>query len=424
MQQVVESHFERRRRLADGKAWIPPVPLAFGLLAQGVGWAAFGMLGDASLSPWMLVWIHAMVLGWLTATSLAFLVHVLPTFTDVKLRYERLARTSLWSYLAGVVVLLIGFAESQTLFLVYGGWIITLSVGLFSIAALRTVADAMKSDELPVRAVARALGITIVVLVITVLVGTLAAELLQRGWLTSLRIVHVHAALGLVGWLAVLVVGVSARTFNRLLGRSRSRKHVHIIVGMCAWLGLALLLLAVATNVPLANIFGVAVLVAAAGIYGVDNLLALRSVGGAVFPRLFISASQIWLFCTAGLGVLALLGWEHAFFAMLVVGIFGWIGQTAYAHIAHVGVRLIATLVLGADDTTSPKALIDARVATLFFIVAQATVIAAVVAVFTSNALAFRLASDVGMLNVVLAVVFVLSAAENARRITVRGSLS
>ncbi len=424
MQQVAESHFDRRRRLADGKAWIPPVPLAFGLLAQGVGWAAFGMLGDASLSPWMLVWIHAMVLGWLTATSLAFLVHVLPTFTDVKLRYERLARTSLWSYLAGVVLLLVGFAESQTLYLVYGGWIISVSVVLFSISALRTVVDAMKSDELPVRAVARALGITIVVLAATVIVGSVVAEMLQHGWLTSLRIVHLHAALGHVAWLAVLVVAVYARPVNRLLGRSRSRKYVHIIVGMCAWLGLALLLLADATNVPLANSFGVAVLVAGAGIYGVDNLLALRSVGGAIFPRLFITASQVWLFMTAGLGVLALLGWEHAFFAMLVVGIMGWIGQTAYAHIAHVGVRLIATLVLGADDTTSPKVLIDARVASLFFVVAQATVIAAVVAVFTSNTLAFRIASDIGMLNVVMALVFVLSAAENARRITVRGNLS
>ncbi|MHB8463029.1 MAG: hypothetical protein ACYDA1_10305 [Vulcanimicrobiaceae bacterium] len=419
----MESHFERRRRLADGKAWIPPVPLAFGLLAQGVGWAAFGMLGDASLSPWMLVWIHAMVLGWLTATSLAFLVHVLPTFTDVKLRYERLARTSLWSYLAGVVLLLVGFAESQTLLLVYGGWIITFSVILFSISALKTVADAMQSDEPSVRAVARALGVTIVVLVATVVVGTLVAEMLQHGWLTSLRIVRVHAVLGLVGWLAVLVVGVSARTFNRLVGRSRSRKHVHIIVGMCAWLGLALILLANVTTVHIVTIFGVAVLVAGAGIYGVDNLLALRSSGGAVFPRLFIAASQLWLFVTGAFGVLALFGWQHAFFAMLVTGIIGWIGQTVYAHIAHVGVRLIATLVLGADDTTSPKALIDARVATLFFVVAQATVISAVVAVLTSHALAYRIASDVGMLNVVLAVFFVLSAAENARRITVRGSL-
>ncbi len=423
MQQVVESHFERRRRLADGKAWIPPVPLAFGLLAQGVAWAAFGMLGDASLSPWMLVWLHAMVLGWLTATSLAFLVHVLPTFTDVKLRYERLARMSLWSYLAGVAVLLVGFAQSQTLFLVVGGWTITVSVVFFSISALRTVLDAMKSDELSVRAVARALGITIVVLLATVVVGSLIAQMLAHGWLTSLRIVHVHAALGLVGWLAVLVVGVSARTFNRLLGRSRSRKHVHIIVGMCAWLGLALLLLAAATNVPLANIFGVGVLVAGAGIYGVDNVLALRSVGGAVFPRLFIAASQIWLFVTAALGVLALLGSQRAFFAMLVVGIMGWIGQTAYAHIAHVGIRLIATLVLGADDTTSPKVLIDARVATLFFIVAQATVLSALLAVFTGYAIAYRIAGDVGMMNVVLAVVFVLSAAENARRITTGGSI-
>jgi hypothetical protein len=357
--------------------WIPAGPLVFAQFAQLAAWLvllATGLHGGLAPSPLGLAWLHLIVLGWLTTVALAFLLHVIPAFTDTAWSGDRLARASLWPYQAGVIVLVTGFATWRPTLIEIGGALVTASLAVYLTTALVTLAAAAHSSDRTTRAVARAMSMTLLLLSATVLAGTILADGLRTGTAAWLRWIPAHATLGLFGWLGALVVGVSARTHNRLIGRWEPRRRIHIAVGSLIWIGVLAIVVGIATNDAILSLGGRAALALGAVVYAVDNLrAAARASTRHVLPVLFVVAAQIWLLLAAGLG-LAFPGdaaLQAAFACLLLLG---WIGQSVNAHLAHVGIRLLATIILGDDDETPPAVLLSPVLGTASFICFQAAV--------------------------------------------------
>jgi hypothetical protein len=52
----------------------------------------------------------------------------------------------------------------------------------------------------------------------------------------------------------------------------------------------------------------------------------------------------------------------------------GWLGQMVNAHLHHLGVRVVATYIIGEDDETRPLVLLEHRLSWLAFATAQLAV--------------------------------------------------
>jgi hypothetical protein len=222
--------------------WIPPQALVFGQLAHGASWIVLLVLathGVTGLSLPALGWVHLVALGWLTMIALSVLVHVIPAFTDVVWRWETLARRSLTVYAVGVLVLVAGFCSGATPILPWGGTIVALGLLGYAIPAAVTLAAAFRNGRVEA-AIARALGATLTFLLLAAglgvsltwtLAGRLPATILVAG-------APIHAALGLIGWLTVLIMGVSARTVGPIAGARSVQPWRHVTAGSAQVLGM------------------------------------------------------------------------------------------------------------------------------------------------------------------------------------------
>ncbi len=356
--------------------WIPPEPLLFAQAMLLFSWIALflaGVRGIFGVSPIGLAWVHAIVLGWLSSTALAFLIHVLPGFTGVSWRYERLARATLWLFQAGVVVLVAGFAAWIRSLIVAGGAIVVVSVFSFLVPFFATVGVAMRDRERGTRAVARALAIVIGIFGIAVALGFALAIGLNLGRAFVIAWAPAHGLLGIVGWLALLVAGVSVRTYQRLFGGTLGRRS-HIVTSALALLGIAVWIAGRAASVHGIADAGSALVVVAAAIYLASVVRALGGTKGSRnLARDFVTASSLWLAVAIGYAIANLTGRPDTA-ALAFAILLGWIGQNVNAHLMHVGVRLLATLVIDNADETQPADLLDRRASIVSFVGYQAAI--------------------------------------------------
>ena len=406
-----------RRRSAR---WIPPEPLIFAQLAQFVSWLLLfvvGARGEFAASPDGFAWIHVVALGWLTTTALAFLIHILPGFTDAEWRLESLARASLWIYQPGVVALVFGFVTWRPMWLMIGGVVVVASIVAYLAAAAATLLGAANSSDRATRAAVWALGVTLGMLGLTASLGLCLAWALDAGRLSELRWPALHATLGIVGWLGILVLGVSVRTYNRLIGRSARRRVWHIATGSLSWIGLLALALGMAMPVRALALAGGSLLILAGALYSFDTIRSLLAASARhLLPRAFIWASQIWLIVAllCALGILfgnAALGPVYLFAFLM-----GWIGQAVNAHLSHVGIRLVTTIVLGDDDETPPGALLDARVGFTSLLAYQAALAFGIAGLLLRSATFLEIAAVLGVLGLAAMAANVAIAVANARR--------
>ncbi|MGD0475441.1 MAG: hypothetical protein ABSB70_19815 [Candidatus Velthaea sp.] len=101
---------------------------------------------------------------------------------------------------------------------------------LYLFAALQTLAHPGSGRQ--ERVVAGALALTLVLLALTAILGFLFTLALGRRILPGvLRLAPAHALLGLVGWLTILVTGISTRTFGPIFGAKSRFVAAHIVVG-------------------------------------------------------------------------------------------------------------------------------------------------------------------------------------------------
>ncbi len=342
--------------------WIPPAALMYGHLAHGFSWALLlwaawsqSVHGYAGFA-----WIHAVVLGWVTMAALAILLHAIPSFVDVEWRGETIARWCLVAYGAGVALLLTGFLGKPAL-LGPAGDLLLAAIVVYVATAFWTLSAAMRGERVQ-RAVARAFGGTFLFLVATAVIGDgLAGMLGGRGTLWAASLPISHAALGTLGWLSLLIFGVSMRTLRPISGEATRFRWMHIVVGSFTLIGVPLLAAGLGAHNPVLAWIGGALFVIAALGYAFDVFDVLRRASNPHRPpQVFVAFSVLW-FLTAlaiGGGALAGLPWQSAYIFVLIMG---WVGQMVIAHFHHIGVRLIATVVRGEDDETRPQVLLEPR---------------------------------------------------------------
>lgn len=342
--------------------WIPPAALFYAHLAHGFSWALLlwaawsqnvhGYVGFA--------WIHAIALGWVTMAAFAVLIHALPNFVDVEWRGETVARWSLLAYGAGVALLLFGFLGNANA-LAPAGDLLLASIVAYLATAFWTLAQAMRGERVQ-RAVARAFLGTFLFLIAAAVIGYgLAAMLGGRGITWAASLPAAHATLGTLGWLSLLIFGVSMRTLRPIAGQTTRFRWMHIVVGSFTLLGVPLLAAGLAAhNVPLAWIGGVLFVLAALG-YAFDVFdILLRAKNPHRPPQFFVAFGVLWFLVALAIGGGALAGlpWQPAYiFALLA----GWIGQMVLAHFHHIGIRLVSTLYRGEEDETPPQVLLEPR---------------------------------------------------------------
>jgi hypothetical protein len=357
------------------RRWIPPWALAAGQVAHLASWLLLFALASAAARPLVLgmsalAWLHAVVLGWLTLTALAVLVHVIPAFTDAAWRGEGIARAAIAVYAAGVAALVWGFWNGAPAVLPWAGGLIAVALLAYFVPAAMTLAAAFGGPRREA-AIARALLITLLALALTAGIGLV----LTRTFSPTLA--PVHGAFGIVGWLTLLVMGVSTRTIRPITGAAFRSTTTHIAVGTLELAGT----IAFAFSMWL----GAMLMTAGAIVYAGDLVEVLRRATVAHrAPQAFVAAALVWLLDGAFLGIWWLAGapWGAAAVYVLVVG---WIGQMVNAHIHHIGIRLIATIGRGDDDETRPEELLSAPLSWTTFAFFQLAVAAGTLALVRTS---------------------------------------
>ncbi len=363
-------------RLRKARPWIPPVGLIAGHLAYGASWLVLASAAfQGSLAFGLeLAWIHLVALGWITTIALAILIHVIPGFTDAAWRHERLARASIPVFAIGAALLTIGFAADSRALLPLGGSIVSAALAAYLFAALATLARA--GPERRERAIASALALTLLVLGVTAALGYAFTFALGPGlFIGLLRLAPAHAILGIAGWLTILTTGVSTRTFRPIFRAKTRAPLAHVAIGFALTAGSIAAALAIVLQSGSWLDLSLLAIGAGALAYALDAFdIALRATNPHRAPQAFVVAGLVWL-----LAAVALVGAGRFGAATLPVAIFvalaGWIGQMVNAHLHHLGIRLVATLVLGEDDETRPQHLLEPRLTWLTFATAQFAVL-------------------------------------------------
>ncbi len=353
--------------------WIPPFALAVGAALNAVSWAIVFAYAFAPSQALELAWIHTLALGSLTTISLAVLIHVVPGFTDLRWRFERLARTLTSILPLAVIGLIASFVAWWSVGITLFAVVVAATIVLYVAVALVTLAK--PAADPADRAVARALAFVLTALGATATVGVLLAFGLLDGSAALLRLAPIHVVLGLVGWLTLLVVGVSVRTMRPMLGVPSRFPALHIVASSLLAGGMLATILAVALDPALVR---AALAICALGTipYILDVVDRMRR--GAIAhwaPRAFIASALTWMFVAA---VAATLGFDRV---AVVAALAGWLVQMLYAHLHHIGIRVIATAFLGEEDETRPWELLDARTSAATCAFAQLGVLALVLAV-------------------------------------------
>jgi len=184
-----------------------------GMMVSGYGYP-FADIG----APATLALVHVLAIGWLGLLMVGALLQFVPVLVAAPLRAGRLALPALLLLIAGLLLLVGGFASLGGTpgmapgMLPFGAFSLVTGFGFVTIMLAATIASA-RPLPLPARFVA--VGLT--ALIATVLVGGIFTLVLSGALANDAAIalllegVPLHAALGLAGWLTFTAIGVSYR---------------------------------------------------------------------------------------------------------------------------------------------------------------------------------------------------------------------
>jgi hypothetical protein len=349
----------------------------------------------AAPSMHALAWVHLVALGWLSLTALSVLLFVLPQFTDVKWRGEPWARLGILIFALGAFALVIAFWMGGDSWLRAAAVTVVVGLVFYLVPAAVTLRFAMKAGSIEA-AIARAFLIVLAFLGGAALIGLeMATRLASSTGSMPSWLPPVHADLAAIGWLTLLVMGVSARTIGPIAGRRSANRWVHIVASTLVTAGALGLALAGWTSLVLwPGIFHCS---AGATLYAIDMLALLaRSTVRHRPPQAFLAASMIWLVVAVALGVLVVAGQTALESAYVFVGLVGWVGQIVIAHLHHIGMRLIATMARGDDDETPPPVLLSPVLSWATFVLFQMAVATGLTALISDSSAVLMAASAAG----------------------------
>ena len=402
------------------KHWIPPGGLLAGFLAHGASWLlllALAARGSFGVDTAALAWVHLVALGWLSTIALSILIHVIPAFTDVQWRGERVARSAIAVYGSGVAALVAAFWYGAMWALPWAATLVFAGIAAYAVPAGRTLVAAFSQPRIEA-AIGRALCITLALFAVAAalgvalawaLAGRLPAGLLSPG-------PPIHASLALVGWLTVIVMGVSARTIRPITGARSRWRSAHVAAAACEIAGMSGLVAGFACGAAALALAGAAVACAGALVYAADIVdIVRRATARHRPPQAFVLAAVCWLLAGGALGLGALGGAATGAAAIFVL-LVGWLGQMVNGHLYHIGIRLVATMARGDEDETRPGELLTAPLTWVSFALFQTAVGAGACAILVREARVLEAAAACGVVGWSAMLANVLRARRRARR--------
>ncbi|MGZ5199790.1 MAG: permease [Telluria sp.] len=191
------------------------VPLRFMLTAPWFACAAGLLLAwsgpDALASRWTpaaLALTHLMTLGFLAMTMAGAMLQMLPVVAGLAVPAVRPVARLCWLGLAsGTALLALAFVSGRPLLFIMAAPVLALALLCFAVAVARALARRTAAGAL-----AMTIGMRIAVAslgIVAVLGVLLAASFAGVYQLPVLQVTSLHAAWGLVGWVALLVIAVS-----------------------------------------------------------------------------------------------------------------------------------------------------------------------------------------------------------------------
>lgn len=307
-----------------------------GLVAAGV---MLALTGSDSLtavnSPELLAATHAAVLGWLCISIMGAIFQLGPVLFGGRIISAALVRGQLAAHAGGVAVMVVAFGAWRTEALAMGGMLTAASFAVFVVNAAFAVRWFARGAL-----VRHYVSVSLLFLVATAALGLSYVLALNHGWfpLTFGR-VAAHAHLGLVGFLAITIMGVS----YQLVPMFQLTPHVEPRFGrlVLPWMAIAAALFAAVmwTNPPAAA--RVAVTAALAGgavlwITDITTIIRRRAKrtfdiqGKATIASLVFLGAALAVALVAASGKPAALTVEHQRLQLsyALLGIGGWAGTT------------------------------------------------------------------------------------------------
>lgn len=385
----------------------------FLVIGQGIMVAGYGYPFADVDAPETLALVHVLAIGWLGLLMVGALLQFVPVLVAAPLRGGRLALPVLLLLVSGLLLLVGGFGtmadlgELSPAMLPLGALLLVTGFGL---AAAMLAATLVAARPLPLPA--RFVGLGLLALVATVLIGAVFALVLSgtvaSDFATTLLIhgVPSHAALGLGGWLTLTAVGVSYRLLPMFMlapeeARGTSRlvwwagsAALALVVGRITWLVLD----DSAAQGPLAFaalLAGIATLLYCADVIRLFRQRRRKAVelniraSYAAFVALFLS---VVLFIVPGARAAAGEGGA----ALVYLFVFGWLTGLGLAQLYKI-VPFLTWLecygsVLGRVAVPRVQDLVRERRSSLWFCLYYGAVAAATGALFAESALWFRAA--------------------------------
>lgn len=297
------------------------------LLAGTIGllWIAPELSAGQYLSPHVAGITHLFTLGWLTTTIFGALCQLLPVALGSPLPWPRLADIGFWLYAPGVAVFATGVATTDEAVRTIGVLLVVVGILVIVTNLATALLQATRRD---VTWAAVALALTF--LVSTLVLGVTLVHNLETGFIAEarLRVLATHLHVALVGWILIMIVGVSHRLLPMFLlahgGDTRwTRPALALLAGGVAVLAVGLLAaLSVAAWIGLLLIeCGIACFLRQACAFYRVRVRRKLDVG-----LRFAFSALMFLAATAVLGPLVLaLGATHPHLAVIyiVVGVLG-----------------------------------------------------------------------------------------------------
>lgn len=160
--------------------------------------------------------VHFAAIGWVTLTICAVSYRMLPAFLLPTIHLPRSATWQLWALAATTialgVTLLIG-APGEIV------WSVAIAAAL--LAYMVTIGRLMRTRRMPIDFTARHAIAGIVWLVLAIVCGLSLAVIGPQG-VEGNRIAAAYGAMGLLGWIANFIIGMSYQLFPGFVARARS----------------------------------------------------------------------------------------------------------------------------------------------------------------------------------------------------------
>ncbi len=188
----------------------------FYLVAGAVGlvWIAPELAMGAFPSPHVAGVTHLFTLGWLTTTIFGALCQLLPVALGAPLRSVRVGRASFLSFAPGVGLFAAGVASGSMALRVSGVLLVATGILLAAGNVAATLPRARSRD-----ATWWGIALGFAFLVSTLVLGLILLHNLHTGFIARARVrvlaAHLHVAL--VGWVLVMITGVSHRLLPMFL---------------------------------------------------------------------------------------------------------------------------------------------------------------------------------------------------------------